>query len=95
MDSKATNPRVERPAEGSGKCVPGAPNPKPQRDAPVFSQRIEEVETGRDVPVVCGDDGGSVDELDAVDWLPADLLVVTAFRKYLVKNSLINNENNE
>jgi 8-oxo-dGTP diphosphatase len=37
----------------------------------------------------------SFDELDAVDWLPADLLVVTAFRKYLVKNSLINNEINE
>lgn len=28
----------------------------------------------------------SYDELDSVDWLPADLLVVTAFRKYLVKD---------
>ena len=28
----------------------------------------------------------SFDELDSVDWLPADLLVVTAFRKYLVKD---------
>ncbi len=26
------------------------------------------------------------DELDGVDWLPADQLVVTEFRKYLVKN---------
>ena len=37
----------------------------------------------------------SYDELNSVDWLPADQVVVTAFRKYLVKNSLINNENNE
>ena len=28
----------------------------------------------------------SYDELNSVDWLPADLLVVTAFRKYLVKD---------
>ena len=28
----------------------------------------------------------SYDELNDVDWLPADLLVVTAFRKYLVKD---------
>jgi 8-oxo-dGTP diphosphatase len=27
----------------------------------------------------------SFDELDAVDWLPADQLVVTAFRKYMCK----------
>lgn len=27
----------------------------------------------------------SYDELDAVDWLPADRIVVAAFRKYLVK----------
>lgn len=28
----------------------------------------------------------SYDELDSVDWLPADRIVVTAFRKYLVKD---------
>lgn len=49
--------RIERSEKGPGKRVPGAPNPKPQRDAIVFSQGIEGVETGRDVPVVCEDDG--------------------------------------
>ena len=29
--------RAERSQEGPGKCVPGAPDPKPQGDALVFS----------------------------------------------------------
>lgn len=30
----------------------------------------------------------SYDELDSVDWLPADQFVVTVFRKYLVKDTV-------
>lgn len=58
--SQGHQSRVEGPEKGPGKRVPGAPNPKPQRDAPVFSQGIEGVETGRDVSVVCGDDGDRI-----------------------------------
>ena len=54
--SQGHQSRVERSEKGPGKRVPGAPNQKPQRDAPVFPQGIEGVETGRDVPVGCGDD---------------------------------------
>ena len=49
--------RVEGPEEGAGKRVPGTPDPKPQRDASIFSKGIEGVKTGRYVLVVCGDDG--------------------------------------
>lgn len=55
--SQGHQSRVEGSEKSPGKRVPGASNPKPQRDALVFSQGIEGVETGGDVSVVCGDDG--------------------------------------
>jgi hypothetical protein len=44
-------------SEGHRKRVSGTLHTKPQRDVPVFSKGIEGLEVGRDVSVVCGDDG--------------------------------------